>query len=293
MAKKYFWLKLKDDFFNTKEIKKLRRVAGGDTYTVIYLKLQLLSLKNEGKLFFDGIEDTFVDELALEIDEDVENIRFTLMFLEKCGLMEQITEDEFFLLQAAESIGSETQGAERVRKFRKKESERKALLCNNNVIESNALVTNSNTEIEIEKDIELEIEKECAISKDIVSSNKLQPIIDHWNSLNLSQIKNIKGNRLKLLNTRIKEYSMEEVIQAIDSINQSSFLKGQNDTNWTITFDWFIKPNNFPKVLEGNYIKEVSNGSTRENIKQSEGKYTGFKVPKPKLTGKSECDDLI
>lgn len=51
MAKKYYWLKLRNDWFGDKRIKKLRSIAGGDTYTIIYLKMQLLSLKNEGKLF--------------------------------------------------------------------------------------------------------------------------------------------------------------------------------------------------------------------------------------------------
>ena len=46
-SKKYYWLKLKNDFFTSKEMKKLRKIAGGDTYTIIYLKLQLLSLQNE------------------------------------------------------------------------------------------------------------------------------------------------------------------------------------------------------------------------------------------------------
>lgn len=100
-------------------------------------------------------------------------------------------------------------------------------------------------------------------STEVDSSSKLQPIIDHWNSLNLSKIANIRGNRLKLLNTRIKEYSLKEVIQAIDSINKSSFLKGQNNRDWVITFDWFIKPNNFPKVLEGNYIDKIDNNPTQ------------------------------
>jgi predicted phage replisome organizer len=54
--KKYYWLKLKEDFFRQPRMKKLRKVAGGDTYTVIYLKMQLLSLANEGMLFFEGIE---------------------------------------------------------------------------------------------------------------------------------------------------------------------------------------------------------------------------------------------
>ena len=55
--KRYYWLKLKDDFFRDKAIKKLRRIAGGDTYVIIYLKMQLLSLKSGGKLFYEGVED--------------------------------------------------------------------------------------------------------------------------------------------------------------------------------------------------------------------------------------------
>ena len=67
MAKRYFWLKLKEDFFRQKEIKKLRKIAGGDTFTIIYLKLQLLSLRDNGKIFFEGVEDTLFEELALEL----------------------------------------------------------------------------------------------------------------------------------------------------------------------------------------------------------------------------------
>ena len=64
-----------------------------------------------------------------------------------------------------------------------------------------------------------------------------------------------------MLKARIEEYSLDEVIQAIQSISKSSFLKGQNPRNWTITFDWLVKPNNFLKVIEGNYLdKEGSSG---------------------------------
>lgn len=82
-GKKYYWLKLRNDWFGDKRIKKLRSIAGGDTYTIIYLKMQLLSLKNEGKLFFEGVEDDFVSELALDLDEEVENVKITVSFLMK------------------------------------------------------------------------------------------------------------------------------------------------------------------------------------------------------------------
>ena len=70
--KRYFWLKLFDDFFTSKRIKKLRNLAGGDTYTIIYLKMQLKALKDEGYLYFDGVMDDFAEELALDIDEKAE-----------------------------------------------------------------------------------------------------------------------------------------------------------------------------------------------------------------------------
>jgi hypothetical protein len=53
--RRYYWLRLKEDFFTDKRIKRLRRISGGETYTIIYLKLLLLSLKDSGKLYYDGV----------------------------------------------------------------------------------------------------------------------------------------------------------------------------------------------------------------------------------------------
>ncbi len=127
MAKTYFWLKLKGDFFTQPKIKKLRRIAGGDTYTIIYLKLQLLSLKDEGNLYFEGIEDDFIEELALTIDEDVENVRFTVMFLINQHLLEEVQKDEFSLPEAKIAIGKESDSAQRVRKLRQREKQKKSV----------------------------------------------------------------------------------------------------------------------------------------------------------------------
>lgn len=78
MAKRYYWLKLPDGFFRQKAIKKLRKIAGGDTYTIIYLKMLLVAMKQDGRLYFEGVEATFYDELALDLDEEVENVRVVL-----------------------------------------------------------------------------------------------------------------------------------------------------------------------------------------------------------------------
>ena len=109
--KKYYWLKLGDEFFGDKTIKKLRKIAGGDTYTIIYLKMLLLAVKQNNRLYFEGVEETFPAELALELDEDVENVAVTCSFLEKKGLLKVMSEEEFILTQCDEMVGSETDAA--------------------------------------------------------------------------------------------------------------------------------------------------------------------------------------
>lgn len=153
MAKKYYWLKLKEDFFRDKKIKKLRKIAGGDTYTIIYLKMQLLSLKNSGALIFEGVEDNFAEEIALDIDEDVDNVKVTLMFLLKNGLIEETEQDHFVMTETIKCIGSETASAERVRKHRevKKEKEEQLKLEEQKALQCNTEVTTCNIEIDIEK----------------------------------------------------------------------------------------------------------------------------------------------
>ena len=127
MAKKYYWLKLKEDFFKNKRIKKLRSVAGGDTYTIIYLKMQLLSLKNDGKLFYEGVDDSFVDELALDLDEDIENVKITVSFLLKNGLLVEESDEEYTLTETVKCIGSDSDSKKRVAEHRQRKALREKI----------------------------------------------------------------------------------------------------------------------------------------------------------------------
>ena len=154
--KRYYWLKLQNDFFSRKEIKRLRRIAGGDTLTIIYLKMLCRSLKDNGKLYYDGLDNDFVSELAMDIDEDTENVQITVNYLIKTGLLEQIDEVEYTLKDAESNTGTETAVAARVRKHRERQ---KALQCNTDVTAVKQL---GNVEIGKEKDKEIgkEIEEE-------------------------------------------------------------------------------------------------------------------------------------
>ena len=113
-------------------------------------------------------------------------------------------------------------------------------------------------------------------SKTTTNKKNTDLIIDKWNELGLQQLRSINNNtnRYKLLNARIKEYGLTDVVQAIDNVKKSSFLQGQNKKGWTITFDWLVRPNNFLKVLEGNYTDKGDKvGKNNRTITEQHGKY--------------------
>ena len=175
--KRYFWLKLHKDFFQRKEIKRLRKIAGGDTYTIIYLKMLLRSIMSDGKLYFDGLEDDFASELALDLDEKEENVQITIQYLLKSGLLEMCSDEEYYLPDTKNSTGCETAVASRVRKHRER---KKALQCNTDVTQVKQLC---NGEIEKELEIDIEIEKEIHSSAKSTTTKR-----KHFEKPTLSQI---------------------------------------------------------------------------------------------------------
>ncbi|OYQ79066.1 hypothetical protein B9T12_04640 [Wohlfahrtiimonas chitiniclastica] len=92
-------------------------------------------------------------------------------------------------------------------------------------------------------------------SSNNLPENAHQQIIDKWNASGFVQIKAIVSGsqREKLLKARIKEFSLEQVLEAIDIANQSEFLKGGGSKGWVMDFTWFLRPNNFIKVYENKY----------------------------------------
>ena len=141
--KRYFWIQLAQDFFKSKEMKLLRKIAGGDTHTIIYLKMMLISLEDGGHIYYDGLADNLAEEIALVIDENVEDIKITLIFLESKGLLTRNSDRDYFLEQVPEMVGSETASTRRSRKHR----ELQKLHCN-----TIATTCNGDIDKEIEKD---------------------------------------------------------------------------------------------------------------------------------------------
>ena len=192
--KRYFWIQLTQDFFKSKEMKLLRKIAGGDTHTIIYLKMMLISLEDGGRIYYDGLADNLAEELSLVIDENVEDIKITLIFLESKGLLTKKSDRDYFLEQVPEMVGSETASARRVRKFRENKL---ALQCNNEVTKRNG-------------DIDIDIDKEIDIDKD---ENPIEIIVEEYQS----RIAMLDGTQFEILKEFVTLDGMEAkvVLKAI------------------------------------------------------------------------------
>ena len=200
---------MEQSFFEQKEIKYLRRLPGGDTYTIIYLKLILKSLENDGKIYYENIGDDYSQEWALEIEEDEKAVSFLVAFLINKGLMIDCGFDEFEITKTKSLVGSETASAERKRRQRERERE---LLQFNDVTDSQKNVTLSQVgHIESEIEIEKEIDKEAEASTATSTNSDFQNLIELYQA-NFGIVKPILYDDLK---ADLEDYGLELIIEAV------------------------------------------------------------------------------
>lgn len=267
--KRYYWLKLQEDFYDEDTIQWIEEQENGEAYVNFYLKLLLKSLADDGYLIrYVGkrLIPYDVKSLANLTRTDADTVRVAMDLFKQLGLVEILEGGEIYMSQINEMIGSETQAAKRMRRMRAKETiaidtknER-----NNVTGERNSVTDNRNNVQECYTEYRDKRYRDKSIENRVHTGDDFTTIIDRWNELdkNIPRIQSLNPGtqRYNLLTARINEYGFDKVVDAIDQINSSSFLKGYV-TDFVISFDWFIKPNNFIKVLEGNYRdKEASAG---------------------------------
>lgn len=279
--KKYYWLKLMKDFFTQPKIKKLRRIAGGDTYTIIYLKLQLLSIDNNAVLEYQEIENDFIEEMALTIDEDVENVKVTINYLIAQGMMEKVDDHHYILVETLKSIGSETSKAELMRK--KRGIEKEIVKNGNNVTKvlptvTNALptryqsvtdvlpsVTNCYTEIEKELEKELELKKELESDKKKDKRETYVSILDSYTSNDSlkSSLNDFVEMRKKMkgFTTRAFKLALNKLDELSNDDNEKIKIVNQSVMNsWKSFYELKEESNKYPS-----WYKEGTKEKTKED----------------------------
>lgn len=151
-GKKFYWLKLKRDFFKRHDIRIIEEMPNGKDYVLFYLKLLLESIDHEGSLRFSDTIPYNEQMLSVITNTNVDIVRSAMKLFIELQLIEIFDDKTIFMGEVEKMIGSESESAERVRKLRQRN---KALLCNGDVQKSNI-----EKEIEIKKDKDIELENE-------------------------------------------------------------------------------------------------------------------------------------
>lgn len=153
--KKYYYLRLKDNFFDSDELKILESMKDGYLYSNILLKLYLRSLKNDGKLVVNERIPYSADMLASVTGHQVGTIKQALSVFKDLGLIDVLDNGAIYMLDIQNFIGKGSSEADRKREYRQRiETDRTNVQTNLRQISDKST---PEIEIEIEKEIEKEI----------------------------------------------------------------------------------------------------------------------------------------
>lgn len=264
------WIKIVVDIFDDEKILLIESLPAADSIITIWFKLLTLAGKqNNNGVFLLNDKIAYTDEmLATIFRRDISTVRLALETFQQFGMIEiidgVITIPKWGKHQNLDQIESKNEYMRNyMREYRKKQVEKiDQIDCKTNSKVNSKTNSKANvSSLEEERDKELDKEKE----KDILSftnvndcqTETVRRVVDEWNKLSELGIKTVNkisasSERYKMLNARIKQNGEKDVVKAINNIRNSSFLQGKVNS-FTITFDWFVKPNNFNKVADGNY----------------------------------------
>lgn len=251
--KKLFWLQLKNTYFNQLIQKKMRRQENGIEMQVIYLRMMLLSLDNNGYIYYQGVYEGIAEELAEEFNEPVDIVEKTIDFLilNKLATSDSVG-DSIYIPEAVACTKIESASAERMRRKRERDK----------TSQSDTEVTESDEDTK-KRDATYTYTDTYT---DTIYITNYQEIISMYNDTCVSfpKVSKLSEKRKKAIKARLNTYTVDDFKKLFEMAESSSFLKGQNNRNWMASFDWLICDSNMAKVLDGNYQDRDSRQQSTE-----------------------------
>lgn len=268
-AKKYYWIKLKANFFDLETIDWLMSQKNGCEYVVLYQKLCLLTANRNGEMFTqigEMIIPYDVDKIARDTKFSFDTVAVAMELFKKIGLVYEQENGVLKIPYVDEVVGSETEYAKKKREYRQRvalEGKKSDTKC----IETKTMSeTMSDKSIEIRdksienRDKEIEIEKRKGIDYQAIANAYKETCVS------LPAIRSLSENRKKAIRARLNSgYTQDDFITLFRKAQESDFLKGKNDRNWSADFDWLIKDANMAKVLEGKYDNKSESQESKES----------------------------
>ena len=255
--KKFYWLKLKRDFFKRHDIQIIEAMPNGKDYILFYLKLLCESVDHEGNLRFSEQIPYNEQMLSTITNTNVDIVRSAIKIFSQLDMMDVMDDGTYYMHEVRKMIGCETEWAKKKREYREKKKGQ---------IEDNVLpLSDKSKSIEIEKEKEIDIEKDIEIESESRDRINYQQIADLYNDTCVSfpRLTTLSDSRKKAIKARLKTHTVDDFRLMFEKAEASNFLKGANDRNWSATFDWMIKDSNMAKILDGNY--DNRDGSKKSN----------------------------
>ncbi len=241
--KKYYYLKLKENFFDSDSMVLLESMQDGVLYSNILMKMYLKSLKNNGKLLLNDTIPYNTQMIATITRHQVGTVEKAIEVFNQLGLIDILDGGMIYMSDIELFVGqSSTEGdRKRAERLRLKQSDNLQIGQMSDIHPP-----------EIEKEIEIELDKE---NRDRVN---YQQIADMYNATCVSfpRLTVLSEKRKKAIKARLRKYSVDDIQRAFEMAQESDFLKGTNGRNWSATFDWIMCDSNMAKILDGNYANK-------------------------------------
>lgn len=250
--KKYYYLKLKENFFDSDSMVLLESMQDGVLYSNILMKMYLKSLKNNGKLLLNDTIPYNTQMIATITRHQVGTVEKAIEVFNQLGLIDILDGGMIYMSDIELFVGqSSTEGdRKRAERLRLKQSDNLQIGQMSDIHPP-----------EIEKEIEIEIDKE---NRDRVN---YQQIADMYNATCVSfpRMTVLSEKRKKAIKARLRKYSVDDIQRAFELAEESDFLKGTNGRNWSATFDWIMCDANMAKILDGNYANKDNHRTEGRN----------------------------
>lgn len=227
-SEKFYWLRLKRDFFKRHDITLVETMENGKDYVLFYLKLLCESIDHNGNLRFSETIPYNEKMLSVITNTNIDIVKSAIQVFQELNMIEVLDDGTLFMQEITTMIGSETKWAEKKREYRKAIKGQ----CPHDVL----TMSDKRKSIEKEKETEIEKEKEKKLKKKVYGK--------------FSNVKLTDDEYNRLCN----DYGQEQTERAIDFLDAYIKEKGYKTKDHNLTLRRWVfnainenKPNEVDK----------------------------------------------
>ena len=246
------WIKIATDIFDDEKILLIEGLP--DAYAIITVWFKLLCLagkKNNGGVFLMNDKIPYTDKMLATIFRMNEStVKLALNAFEQFKMIE-IVEGIITIpnWNKHQTLDAYERKKERDRLYQEERRAKQRAL-----IEKSSDKSSERTSDVAVSDIDKEEDKDK--ERDIRGNRvDYQQIADMYNATCVSfpRLTRLSEKRKRAIKARLRKYSIDDIKRVFKLAEESDFLKGENNRNWSATFDWMMNDANMAKILDGNY----------------------------------------